>query len=107
MKKIIFSAIATLGVYMILGGTVFAQEMMTSNGVVSDDHTVREEAAGKIVWEKLQAKQTTCADLSDEDFGALGEYFMGQMMGDSHAAMNAMMIQAHGEDGEEQIHIVM
>src|SRR3990167_9403238 len=32
---------------------------------------------------------------------------MGQMAGDSHAAMNAMMIQAHGEDGEEQIHIVM
>jgi len=29
------------------------------------------------------------------------------MAGDSHAAMNAMMIQAHGEDGEEQIHIVM
>jgi putative membrane protein len=28
-------------------------------------------------------------------------------MGDSHAAMNAMMIQMHGEDGEEQIHIVM
>ena len=37
----------------------------------------------------------------------LGEYFMGQMAGDSHAAMNAMMIQVHGEDGEEQIHIVM
>src|SRR3989344_9413504 len=32
---------------------------------------------------------------------------MGQMMGDSHAAMNAMMIQMHGEDGEEQIHVVM
>jgi putative membrane protein len=32
---------------------------------------------------------------------------MGQMAGDSHAAMNAMMIQAHGDDGEEQIHIVM
>ena len=32
---------------------------------------------------------------------------MGQMMGSSHAAMNAMMIQAHGEQGEEQIHITM
>ena len=29
------------------------------------------------------------------------------MASESHAAMNAMMIQAHGEDGEEQIHIVM
>lgn len=32
---------------------------------------------------------------------------MGKMIGDSHAAMNAMMVQMHGEDGEEQIHIVM
>lgn len=32
---------------------------------------------------------------------------MGQMMGDSHAAMNAMMARMHGEEGEEQIHIVM
>ena len=45
--------------------------------------------------------------MGDEQYGVLGEYFMGQMAGDSHAAMNAMMIQAHGEDGEEQIHIVM
>ena len=71
------------------------------------EHTVREEKEGKELWEKLQAKQVTCADLSDEDFGVLGEYFMGAMMGDSHAAMNAMMIQMHGKEGEEQIHIVM
>lgn len=32
---------------------------------------------------------------------------MGQMMGSFHAAMNAMMIQTHGEQGEEQIHIAM
>jgi putative membrane protein len=32
---------------------------------------------------------------------------MGQMAGDSHVAMNAMMIQTHGEEGEEQIHIIM
>lgn len=80
--------------------------MMGSN-FATDDHTAREEAEGRAIWDKLQAKQVTCADLSDDDFGALGEYFMGQMMGDSHAAMNAMMIQMHGEEGEEQIHIVM
>ena len=86
---------------------VFAQGMMGNVGVDADDHTAREEAEGKIVWERLQAKQATCADLSDEDFGALGEYFMGTMMGDAHASMNAMMTRVHGEDGEEQIHIVM
>lgn len=71
------------------------------------EHTLREEQEGKELWDKLQTKETTCADLGDEQYGALGEYFMGQMAGDSHAAMNAMMIQTHGEDGEEQIHIVM
>lgn len=99
MKKIIFSAISILVFTILIGGLVFAQS--------SDGHTAREEAEGKAVWEKLQAKQTICTDLSEEDFGALGEYFMGQMIGDSHAAMNAMMIQAHGEDGEEQIHVIM
>lgn len=71
------------------------------------EHTLREEQEGKELWDRLQAKEITCENLSDEQFGVLGEYFMGQMAGDSHAAMNAMMIQVHGEEGEEQIHAVM
>src|SRR3990167_412158 len=71
------------------------------------EHTAREEKEGKELWDKRQVKEVACADLNDEQFGVLGEYFMGTMAGKSHAAMNAMMIQAHGEDGEEQIHIVM
>ena len=73
----------------------------------SDGHTAREEAEGKDIWEKLQSKNLNCEDLSDDDFGVLGEYFMGQMMGDSHEAMNNMMIQRMGEEGEEQMHIAM
>lgn len=72
-----------------------------------DDHTKQEEATGKAVWDKLQAKELDCAKLTEDDYAALGEYFMGQMMGTAHAAMNEMMIRAHGEDGEEQIHAVM
>ena len=71
------------------------------------EHTLREEKEGKELWQKFQAKEISCVNLNNEQFGVLGEYFMGQMMGDSHAAMNAMMIQMHGEEGEEQIHIVM
>ncbi len=71
------------------------------------EHTLREEQEGKELWNKLQAKEATCTDLKDEQFGVLGEYYMGQMMGASHASMNAMMMQMHGEDGEEQIHIAM
>lgn len=71
------------------------------------EHTIREDKEGKELWDKIQAKEINCTDLTDEQFGVLGEYFMGQMTGESHAAMNAMMIQMHGNGGEEQIHIVM
>ena len=86
-------------------GQGFSNTTVAWNEVI--EHTAREEQEGKELWNKLQAKEVTCADLNDGQYGVLGEYFMGQMAGDSHAAMNAMMIQAHGEDGEEQIHIVM
>lgn len=88
----------------------FAQGMMgqSNTGSQNDDgHTAREEAEGKAIWEKLQAKELKCEDLNDGQFGALGEYYMGQMAGDSHEAMNRMMTQMAGEEGEEQMHVVM
>ena len=111
MKKLIFtilaaiviSSFATSANAQMMGG--FSNSSADWNEVV--EHTAREEQEGKELWNKLQAKEVVCADLNDEQYGVLGEYFMRQMAGDSHAAMNAMMIQAHGEDGEEQIHIVM
>ena len=93
---------------------VFAQSMMGNWGsspssAISDDHTAREEEEGKEIWKKLQAKQFECKNLTDEQYGSLGEYFMGQSIGDTekHAAMNKMMISMMGEAGEEQMHIVM
>lgn len=107
MKKIIFSIIIILGISLLFSGQVLAQGMMGSAIISSDGHTAREEAEGKAVWQKLQAKKLTCGDLSDDNFGTLGEYFMGQMTGTSHDAMNNMMIQIIGEQGEEQMHVVM
>lgn len=110
-QKLILSALTII----VVGSFAFAvnAKMMGGFSNSSTDwneivkHTTLEEQEGKEVWGKFQAKEVSCADLNDEQYGALGEYFMGQMMGNSHASMNAMMIQAHGEDGEEQIHIVM
>jgi len=111
MKKLIFAIFATIVIgsfaanvnAQMMGG--FSNAAVDWNEVV--EHTAREEREGKELWNKLQTKEVACENLDDEQFGVLGEYFMGQMAGDSHAAMNAMMIQAHGEEGEEQIHIVM
>ena len=110
MKKIFFVAIFIFVFGFALPPNFsFAQRVVgiSNTAAVSDDHTAREEAEGQAVWEKLQAKELTCKDLSDDNFGTLGEYFMGQMMGASHETMNNMMIQMMGEQGEEQTHVVM
>lgn len=102
MKRIsVFLAI------FLFGASALATQahMMTLRGVPEDDHTAREEAEGKEIWARFRAKQISCKDLSEEDFGALGEYFMGTMVGQSHAAMNAMMEQMMGEEGEVAMHI--
>lgn len=103
MKKIIATIIISTAFLITISG---ANAQMIGN-VVPDDHTAREEAEGKEIWDALQAKQKACADLSEENFGALGEYFMGKMMGSSHSAMNQMMVNMMGEEGEEQMHVVM
>lgn len=96
MKKLFFITVLSL-VFAGIAGFVLA----------NSDHTAREEAEGRAIWEKFTNKEITCAQLTDENFGALGEFFMGQMMGVSHEAMNNMMIQMMGEKGEEQMHVVM
>src|SRR3989344_5348848 len=111
MKKVIFTILAAVIVGS-FAGVANAQMMGGFSNSSADwdavvEHTLREEQEGKELWDKLQTNELACENLSDEQFGVLGEYFMGQMAGDSHAAMNAMMIQTHGEEGEEQIHIVM
>ncbi len=107
MKRIIIFAIFIITLVTI-PSMVFAQPMMgTQSAVSSDGHTAREEAEGKAIWEKLQAKQLECKNLTDDNFDSLGEYFMGQMAGSSHEVMNNMMVRMMGEEGEKQMHIAM
>jgi putative membrane protein len=110
MKKILTLAILIFVFSLSVPSLSFAQGMMNFNNTSTqndDGHTAREEAEGKEIWSKLQADELKCEDLSDENFGALGEYFMGQMAGDSHEAMNNMMIAMLGEEGEEEMHVAM
>lgn len=108
MKKLILSGITMMAV-LIMAPSAHAQMMGTQSAASSEiqEHTKAEEAEGRAIWEKLQAKEVLCENISEGEFEALGEYFMGQMMGDSHAAMNEMIMRTHGEEGEEQIHAVM
>lgn len=69
----------------------------------------QEEQMGKKFLEELNNKTVTCSKLKDADFEKIGEYFMGQSIGDTsrHITMNEMMKRMMGEQGEEQMHIVM
>lgn len=78
-----------------------------TKALASDSSTAADEAAGKAIFDKLQAKTTECKDLSDDDFDVLGDYYMGQMAGSSHQAMDKMMAWRLGDDGERQMHITM
>ncbi|MDI6777720.1 MAG: SHOCT domain-containing protein [Patescibacteria group bacterium] len=73
----------------------------------ADSETAEEEQEGRLIWQNLQSGQTSCQNLSEGDYELLGEYFMGTMMGDSHEAMNAMLEQRLGKEGEERMHIAM
>ena len=115
MKKLL-SITILLSALLLVPSSVFAQGMPalseaegmgTGSGITSDNHTAREETEGKEIWEKLQAKQLECKNLTDDNYGSLGEYFMGQMLDSSHEAMNTMMERMMGKEGEEQMHVVM
>jgi hypothetical protein len=82
-------------------------QMMGGANIVDDGHTAREEAEGKEIVQKLNAGTLTCAKVTEDQFERIGEYYMGLMLGDSHVAMNAMMIRQLGEAGEEQMHVIM
>lgn len=96
--------------FALIVGTLFLSPLASAqepSTVPMDDHTAREEAEGREIWKKMEREEVDCGDLSDDQFAALGEFFMGEMTGDAHEAMNAMMTRMMGEEGEEQMHAVM
>lgn len=111
MKKL-FLSLLILSTLFVFPSNIFAQGMMGrffNNSTVDTTSTAKDEAAGKVVFDKLQSNQITCQQLSDDDFDVLGDYYMGQMAGNtaSHAQMNARMSQMMGDNGEKQMHIAL
>lgn len=63
--------------------------------------------AGQQLWSQLQAKQIQCSQLSETNFDNLGDYFMEQMMGSAHQAMEQTIINQYGQAGLDQMHVAM
>lgn len=104
-----FLAYAALFLMLIIALPVNAQMMgvLRTDSATGTTSVQKDEAEGKAVWDKLQNKEVTCKDLSDDDFDVLGDFFMGNMMGANHDAMNTMMSERLGDNGEKQLHISM
>lgn len=103
-----------LSLFLSFPKMVSAQGMMgqffgNQSSTADISSTAQDEAAGKLIFDKLQSNQTTCQILTDDDFDVLGDYYMGQMAGSTaaHAQMNARMTQMMGEEGEKQAHIAL
>ncbi len=110
--------------FMITGFTVFlavlfialpahAQMMggwgnnQNSNNATNTATQDPDEQQGAQIYQRLQNHQTTCQELTNDDFDKLGDYFMGNMMGSAHDAADRAMTQRLGDQGEKQMHIAM
>ena len=109
MKKILLFGIVTAFILTVSLPVITRAQMMGNigNSTTVNNQIIQEEAEGKAILGKLQSQQTSCSNLSDDNFEKLGDYFMGQMMGSSHSAMDALMTQRIGEDNNRLMHIAL
>ncbi len=109
MKHYIFLIVIAF-LLLLSAQTAHAQMMGFSNSSI--DNTAiqsqqQEEQTGKTLLDKLNTKVITCQKLTSDNFEKIGEYFMGQAIGNTseHISMNNMMQSMMGQQGEEQMHI--
>lgn len=114
MQKLLLIVASIFVFSFALPTSSYAQRMMGFYNSSSIDSAAiqsqqQEELEGRNFLQNLSDKTVTCSQLQDADFEKIGEYFMGQSIGDTsrHIAMNAMMKSMLGEQGEEQAHIAM
>ena len=113
MKKLLFFTTFIIIFSFVFPTFSFSQGMMGLQSSSPDNTSIQsqqqEEQTGKKLLDGLSNKTVICSQLKDADLEKIGEYFMGQSIGDTsrHIAMNEMMKRMMGEQGEEQMHIVM
>ena len=107
MKRGVLYGLSELAIALAL----FAVPAATSAQMMStQDATVAlsaDEQAGKNLYSQLQDKQLTCAQLTDDNFDNLGDFFMARMMGSSHEAMDQYMSNHLGETNDRAVHVAM
>lgn len=108
-KQFAITITALLGLTLFIQPS-FAQGMMwypASSSTPGTQVLSPEESEGQALWTRFQQKQISCSNLSSDNLEKLGEYFMGQSLGVNHEAMNSAMQRMMGQQGEEQMHIII
>ncbi len=110
MKKLITFLILIFALAQIFAARANAQMMgFTDTQATNSEIKIQqqEEQKGKDLLAKLTNKSISCQELTDANFEKIGEYFMGQSIGDTsrHITMNNRMKSMVGDSGEEQVHI--
>src|SRR5665213_3085750 len=114
MKKLITFLSLSLAAFLVVG-TANAQMMENGSGMpygtaqtatssASQDPAIM---AGQQLWNQLQAKSIQCSQLTETNFNNLGDYFMQQIMGSGHEAMEQAVIARSGQAGLDAMHVAM
>ena len=90
--------------YGMMGGWAYPWSSSSTEAQMSASDT-QMIATGQSLYAQLQAGQVQCSALTQDDYENLGEYFMQQVTGVGHPAMDAMISNMMGEQGDVAMHV--
>lgn len=92
-------------IFVFLAGSVSAV-MPGANMMQSQNFATRTSDTPQSL-NQLRQGEKSCADLSNEDFRMMGDYFMKQMVGENDEAMDELMAGMMGSNLRDQMFVVM
>ncbi len=95
------SSFAQMGM---MGG--YAGQPTPSQSDLQEEQSMQD--AGQKIYQNLQNKKITCANLTPDDYEKLGEYYMGLSAGNTqnHVYWDQRIQEMMGDAGDTQMHIV-
>jgi hypothetical protein len=104
MKKYFMGVAAVVAMFMASVSLAGAHGAVPEGGMEMTHE--QEVAQGGMLYQKIQSKEASCTQMTDEDFEVMGEYFMeqGMTMAD-HDMMNDRLKTMMGDEGEEMVHM--
>lgn len=108
MKRYSYTLSAMLAALLLLATPTFVSAQMMTGQSSASSSSSSDEQKGEVIYNELQNKQTTCSQLTNDDFDVLGDFYMARMMGSTaHSTMDQQMTQHMGDTANTQMHVAM